>query len=129
VGIILTGGRDNSSVAGKLAGGLYSLYGISSYVGDFVSYSRLMALGLSGGFISVAINMMVSMLFAKGIIGIIFGVVVFIGGQAFNLFLSVLSAYVHTSRLTYVEFFGKFYEGGGKGFKLFRNKSKYINLE
>lgn len=129
VGIILTGGRDNESVVGKLAGGMYSLYGISSYIGDFVSYSRLMALALSGGFIATAINMMVEMLFGLGIPGIIGGVVVFIVGQAFNLFLSALSAYVHTSRLTYVEFFGKFYEGGGKPFKLFRNKSKYINIE
>ena len=129
VGIILTGGRENESVVGKLAGGMYSLYGISGYIGDFVSYSRLMALGLSGGFIATAINMMVGMLFNMGIPGIIGGVVVFIFGQAFNMFLSILSAYVHTSRLTYVEFFGKFYEGGGKAFKLFRNKSKYINVE
>ena len=64
-----------------------------------------------------------------GIPGMIAGVIVFLGGQAFNLFLSALSAYVHTSRLTYVEFFGKFYDGGGKPFKLFRNKSKYINVE
>ncbi|MFY9286760.1 MAG: V-type ATP synthase subunit I, partial [Tissierellaceae bacterium] len=45
VGIVLTGGREAESVGGKLAAGAYELYGISSYVGDFVSYSRLMALG------------------------------------------------------------------------------------
>jgi V/A-type H+-transporting ATPase subunit I len=129
VGIILTGGRENETPVGKLAGGMYSLYGISGYIGDFVSYSRLMALGLSGGFIATAINMMVGMLFDMGIPGMIAGVIVFLGGQAFNLFLSALSAYVHTSRLTYVEFFGKFYDGGGKPFKLFRNKSKNINVE
>lgn len=128
-GIVLTGGRENKSVAGKLAGGFYSLYGISGYIGDFVSYSRLMALGLSGGFIAVAMNMIMNMLFDMGPIGILPGVIIFIFGQLFNLFLSALSAYVHTSRLTYVEFFGKFYEGGGKAFKLFRNKSKYINVE
>ncbi|MDR7871476.1 MAG: V-type ATP synthase subunit I [Tissierellaceae bacterium] len=129
VGIVLTGGRDATSIPGKLAGGFYSLYGISSYVGDFVSYSRLMALGLSGGFIATAINMMVDMLFAKGILGIVGGIAVFVIGQAFNVFLSVLSAYVHTIRLTYVEFFGKFYEGGGTRFKHFRNKSKYIDVK
>lgn len=128
-GIVLTGGRENESVFGKLAGGLYSLYGITGYIGDFVSYSRLMALGLAGGFIAVAINMMMGMLLDMGIIGILPAVVVFIVGQLFNLFLSALSAYVHSSRLIYVEFFGKFYEGGGKAFKLFRNKSKYINME
>lgn len=128
VGIVVTGGRENKSVFGKAAGGLYSLYSISGYVGDFVSYSRLMALGLAGGFIAVAINMMVKMVSGMGILGIAFGLVIFVGGQAFNLFLSLLSAYVHTSRLTYVEFFGKFYVGGGHEFKSFKNKSKYINL-
>jgi V/A-type H+-transporting ATPase subunit I len=128
-GIVVTGGRSAETVVGKAAGGLYSLYGISSYVGDFVSYSRLMALGLSGGFIASAINMMIGMLSGMGIIGILFGIVLFVGGQAFNIFLSLLGAYVHTSRLTYVEFFGKFYSGGGKPFNLFKNASKYINLK
>ncbi len=129
VGIILTGGRESKSIGGRLAGGVYSLYGISGYIGDFVSYSRLMALGLAGGFIAVAMNMIMKMLFAMGPIGILPGIIIFVGGQLFNLFLSVLSAYVHTARLTYVEFFGKFYEGGGKAFKTFRNKSKYINMD
>lgn len=129
VGIVATSARDSKSVAGKAIGGLYNLYGISGYVGDFVSYSRLMALGLSGGFIGGAINMIAEMLFDAGIIGIIIGVVVLIGGQFFNIFLSALGAYVHSIRLIFVEFFGKFYEGGGKQFNLFRSEPKYINLK
>ncbi|GAA4652915.1 V-type ATP synthase subunit I [Anaerocolumna aminovalerica] len=129
IGIVLTGGRSSESIGGKIGGGLYSLYGISSYVGDFVSYSRLMALGLSGAFIASAINMMAKMLFDMGIFGIIGGIVVFAVGHSFNVFLSVLSGYVHSIRLTYVEFFGKFYEGGGKAFKLLQSKPKYTNLK
>lgn len=129
VGILVTGGRHNQGIGGKLAGGLYSLYGISGYVADFVSYSRLMALGLASGFIAYAINMMVGMLFNLGVIGIVIGIVVFVVGQGFNFFLSILSSYVHTLRLTYVEFFGKFYEGGGKAFQIFRSQSKYINIK
>ena len=127
-GIVLTGGREASTIGGKLGSGLYSLYGISSYVGDFVSYSRLMALGLSGGFIASAINMIIGMVASKGA-GMMVAPVIFVGGHFFNMFLSFLGAYVHTSRLMYVEFFGKFYEGGGKPFKDFRTKSKYINIE
>lgn len=62
LGIIAFGARDSKSIAGRIAGGLYSLYGITSYIGDFVSYLRLMALGLAGGFIAVAINIIVKML-------------------------------------------------------------------
>ena len=120
LGIVVFGARDAKTLVGRIGGGLYSLYGITSYIGDFVSYLRLMALGLAGGFIASAINIIVKMLVSKGILGIILGVVVFTLGQSFNIFLSFLSSYVHTSRLTYVEFFSKFYEGGGKAFKKFR---------
>jgi hypothetical protein len=129
LGIIAFGARESKSIAGRIAGGLYSLYGITSYIGDFVSYLRLMALGLAGGFIAVAINIIVKMLVGGGIVGIIFGVIVFVFAQLFNIFLSFLSAYVHTSRLMYVEFFSKFYEGGGKAFKKFRSENKYIEVK
>lgn len=128
IGIVLTGGREAKSVGAKLGGGLYSLYGISGYVGDFVSYSRLMALGLAGGFIAQAINMIIDMV--KGsTFGLLAVPLIFIGGHFFNMFLSFLGGYVHTSRLMYVEFFGKFYEGGGKPFKDFRVDDKHVNIK
>lgn len=129
VGILLTNGRkDAKTPPGKLAQGLYSLYGITGYIGDIVSYARLMALGLSGGSIGIAINMIVGMLSQNGIVGIFFGAIVFVGVHMFNMGISGLSAYVHSSRLIYVEFFGKFYTGGGLPYKPFRAKNTYVNI-
>lgn len=129
LGIWATGGRAEKSIAGKIGQGLYELYGITGYIGDFVSYLRLLALSLSGGFIAMAINLIVQLMFGSGIIGAIFGAIIFVGFQLFNVFLSYLSAYVHTARLTYVEMFNKFYEGGGKAFKGLIEKSKYFNIK
>ena len=129
VGIVLTNGRGAKSPGGKLAGGLYSLYGLSNYVGDVVSYSRLMALGLAGASIGVAFNMMIAMVGGMGIFSIILGSIIFVVGHTFNLFISGLSAYVHSARLTYVEFFGKFFVGGGKAYHGFIAKPTYIKIE
>ena len=127
VGLVLTQGRANKGIGGKLGGGLYGLYGISSYIGDLVSYSRLMALGLAGGFIAAAFNMLIKMIPSP--FNIIIGAFIFVFAQIFNLLLSALGAYVHSARLQYVEYFSKFYEGGGKAFKAFKPKNQYINIK
>lgn len=122
VGIILTGGRSHKGIFMKLFKGVSSLYGITSYFGDILSYTRLMALCLSSGVIGQVINLLGGMMGPIGII--LIGLV----GHSINLFISALGAYVHTSRLQFVEFFGKFYEGGGISFSPFKFKTKYTNI-
>lgn len=127
--IVLTNGRGAGSKAAELGQGAYALYGITSYVGDLVSYTRLMALGLAGGSLAGAFNMIIG-LFSSNIVALIlFGPLLFVFGHIFNLALSLLGAYVHTCRLQYVEYFGKFYEGGGRAFSPFKAEEKYINLK
>lgn len=110
-----------------LGAGLFNLYNISSYAGDLVSFTRLMALGLSGASIGSAFNLIVDIfpIWAKFSIGI----VIFILLHAVNLFLSLLSGYVHGARLIFVEFFGKFYEGGGRAFSPLKPAEKYITIK
>jgi len=92
-----------------------------------VSYTRLAALGLATGFIAYAFNIMVSMV-STSWATIIFGVAIFVVGHVFNLFINALGAYVHTCRLQYLEYFGKFYEGGGTSFEPLKYNSKYFKI-
>ena len=128
VGIVLTNGRHEASWGARLGQGFYSLYGITSYVGDLVSYTRLAALGLATGFISYAFNIMVNMVSTNIFTTILFGVLIFLVGHVFNLFINALGAYVHTCRLQYLEYFGKFYEGGGNAFEPLKYNSKYFKV-
>ena len=129
IAIVLTGGREiKNSIGGRIGLGIYALYGVSSYMGDFISYARLMALGLSGGFIAQSVNQICSMI-GFSPLTIVFTVIIFIFGQTFNMGLALLGAYVHSARLIYVEFFGKFYEGGGQEFKDFKIEEKYISIK
>lgn len=110
-----------------LAVGMYNLYGLSGYIGDLVSYTRLMALGISGGSIAAAFNMLVE--FMPPVARFTIGILLLIVLHALNIFLSLLSAYVHGARLQYVEFFGKFYNGGGRGFSPLATDEKYVNIK
>ena len=92
-----------------------------------MSYSRLLALGLATGVIAQVVNQMGSMM-GNSVFGIILFVLVFLVGHTLNLAINLLGAYVHTCRLQYVEFFGKFYEGTGRAFRPFRNETKYIDV-
>ncbi|EGT3598958.1 V-type ATP synthase subunit I [Clostridium perfringens] len=125
--IILTQGRDEETKGAQIGQGLYALYGITGYVGDLVSYTRLMALGIAGGSIAAALNLIIGMF--PGIAVIIVGPLFFIAAHTFNMLLSLLGAYVHTARLQYVEYFSKFYEGGGKAFTPFRTINKFITIK
>jgi V/A-type H+/Na+-transporting ATPase subunit I len=125
--VVIGGGRAEKSFGAKAGQGLYSLYGITGYVGDLVSYTRLMALGLAGGSIAGALNLLINTL--PGVAAIIIGPVLFVLFHIFNLGLSLLGAYVHTARLQYVEYFGKFYDGGGRPFKAFKSSEKYVKIK
>lgn len=101
-------------VLGGLGGGLYGLYNAASgYLGDILSYSRLLALGLCTGVIASVINQLGA---TPGGGNWFLFIIIFIIGHTINLGINLIGAYVHTNRLQYVEFFSKFYEGGGKPF-------------
>lgn len=127
-GLVLTQGRAKKNPIAKLFGGILSLYDITSYVGDALSYSRLMALGLATGVIATVINVLGS-LGGKSVIGFISFVLISAFGHALNFAINMLGAYVHTNRLQYVEFYQKFYEGGGRKYKPFGFDTKYYEFK
>ena len=123
--IVLTSGRSSKNILGKFGGGLYGLYNAASgYLGDILSYSRLLALGLVTGVIANVINLLGAM---TG--NIIIFIIIFIIGHTVNIAINLMGTYVHTSRLQYVEFFSKFYEGAGRSFTPFKIKSKFFTIK
>lgn len=124
--ILLTHGRRNKNIFAKIGGGLYSLYTSVNIFSDILSYSRILALSLSSAIIGMVMNILAEMM-PSGIIGGFFALLIYIVGHTFNLVMGLLSAYVHDSRLQYIEFFGKFYEGGGIEFKPLSMNLKHID--
>jgi V/A-type H+-transporting ATPase subunit I len=128
VGLVLTQGRSQKGILKKLTSGILSLYDITGYLSDILSYSRLLALGLTTGVIASVINTMAKTV-SGNIVGYIAMALIIIGGHIFNLVINVLGAYVHSSRLQYIEFFSKFYDSGGRAFNPLRVKTTYVELE
>lgn len=111
----------------RILSGLGALYGITGYLSDLLSYSRILALTLATSVIAMVVNILATM-GGFGVGGIVLFVAIMPFGHLLNLALSGLSAYVHATRLQYVEFFGKFYEGGGKAFRPLEGHTYYFRL-
>lgn len=126
-GIVLTGGRKKKGIM-KIFGGVANLYDITGFVSDLLSFSRLMALGLTTAAMSMVFNKL-GVMVSAGLAGKIFMIVILLVGHAVNFGLNALGAYVHTLRLQYVELFSKFYEGGGRAFIPFTFKGKYVRIK
>jgi len=127
--VVLTQGRASKSIIGKLISGIGSLYDLVSFLSDVLSYSRLLALGLATAVIGSIVNELAALGGLTNIIKILAFAVIFAIGHGINFGINALGAYVHSSRLQYIEFFGKFYQGGGKPFQPLRYKTKYTNIK
>ena len=112
----------------RFFGGLYSLYDISRYLADVLSYSRLLALGLATSVIAMVVNTLCQTALGIPWVGWLFAALIFVGGHLFNLGISFLGGFVHSMRLQFVEFFSKFFKSGGKPFKPFALESKYVEF-
>lgn len=132
--ILIFKGRNSPKIFGKITGGLGELYNITSVLSDILSYARLFALGIATGVIGQVFNTLCGMLMngkslAMQILGGALSIILLIFLHTFNLAINTLGAFVHCARLQYVEFYGKFYEAGGKAFEpLSYNNTKHVQI-
>lgn len=125
--VVLTHGRAQKNIFMKLFSGILGLYDIVSFMSDVLSYSRVLALGLSSAVIASVFNVLAT-LGGQSWISIILFPLIFVLGHVLNLALGLLSAFIHASRLQYVEFFGKFYEDGGRPFRPIAPQLTYTDI-
>ncbi|MCK4594984.1 hypothetical protein KAU45_10815, partial [bacterium] len=121
--IVFSGVGDDSGLP-RLGAGFFNLYtGFSGLFSDILSYARLFALGLATGVIAQVVN---TMAFESSVIGMI---LILIVGHTFNLAMNTLGGFIHTARLQFVEYFGKFYTGGGRTFVPFARSMEHTVIK
>ena len=126
--VVAAQGRNARSWISKPLVGLYGLYGIIGYFSDVLSYARLLALGLATGVIANVVNQMATLVKPIPMVGPLLMLPVLVGGHLFNFVINILGSFIHSGRLQFVEFFTKFFEGGGRTFRPFRKESKYTAI-
>ena len=121
--LICTQGRHSPTIFGKIWGGISSLYDVTSWLSDILSYSRLMALMLATSVIAMVFNTLAAM--PKNIIVFI---IIFLVGHVLNIAVNIIGTFVHAARLQYLEYFGKFYKDGGIPFAPLQYDTKYVDI-
>src|SRR3989339_487734 len=128
--LVLNQGRNEPGFIKKAIGGILSLYRTTAFLGDTLSYSRLLALMMTTSIIGLVVNILAGITATSiPIFGYVIMIVILVVGHLFNLVVSVLGAFVHSMRLQLVEFFGKFYEGSGRPFKPLGRETKYVVIK
>ncbi|MFW6457337.1 MAG: V-type ATP synthase subunit I, partial [Planctomycetota bacterium] len=123
IGLILTQGRDADGAGARFGKGVISIYGIMgsygciTFLSDILSYSRLVALGLTSSIVGMAFNIIAELVRSTPVVGVVLFVLILVFGHTFNFLVSMLAAFVHPARLIFLEFFNCFYEGGGTKFR------------
>lgn len=127
--IMYSSSRGQKNVLLKPFAGAYGLYSTVGYFSDTMSYARLLALGLASAIIGMVVNK-IAHLFTSLIpyVGWVLFPIVLLGGHAFNLIINVLGSFIHSGRLQFVEFFTKFFEGGGRPFKPLTRVSENVSV-
>lgn len=127
--LVATQGREKSGIGAKFFSGIMSLYNVTGYLGDVLSYSRLLALGLGSAAIGMVINLLANLVSSVPYVGILCAILIFVLGHTFSIMVNMLGAFIHPLRLQYVEFFGKFYNAAGEDFKPLCNAAQYSRIQ
>lgn len=126
--LIVLFSHNEGGIVARLGMGIFNLFSAIFYIGDILSYVRLMALGMVTAGLAVAINQFGVMASHVKYVGPVLALLVLLGGHGFNMGISALGAFVHTLRLQYVEFFPKFFQGGGRLFEPFAKQYKHVYI-
>ena len=112
------------------ANGFYGVMDVFGYLGNILSYARLLALCLATGGIAMTVNILAELCYDMiPFIGIVLAVIVFIFGHIVNMMFNVLGSFINSLRLHYVEFFGQFFMGGSKKFEAFKASRIFTKIK
>jgi len=125
--VALSAARNAEGLVGKLIAVLAALYNDTiGYFSDILSYSRLLALGLATSALAFAVNLIAEIVGGTAVVGSVLAVMVLIIGHVFALVINTLGAFIHSARLQFVEFFGKFISGTGRAFTPLSRSERHI---